>query len=250
MTAKLHEVLAVEDSNKKAANKLIDESMRTLNKDSLFSGQVRKLEMFREEDKNSETTDYQELTTTVDENLDYLVKPVAAYWNTVGTKDATNQQAKAALIVEGKVLGENLPATFLLGLESKLAKLREVYMAIPTLEPGINWVHDDTDREGVFKTEHDTIQMKSVKDFDFRTVAAATVEHPAQVAKVERTLDIGRYVTSKYSGKMTPLEKANRLERIDTLLKAVKVARMRANNIDVEQVKIGEDLLKYINEGL
>ena len=72
MTTKLHEILAVETSKEKAANKLIKESLHTLGKESLFSGQVRRLEMFRKEDENSETTEYQELTSTVDENIDYL----------------------------------------------------------------------------------------------------------------------------------------------------------------------------------
>jgi len=247
--SKLHEILAVEGSLETAAKKLIKESLHTLDKESLFKGQVRKLEMFREEDKASEITDYQELTTTVDENLNYLVKPLTKWLDTVATKDATNQKAVADLVVEGKTLATGVPATFLLGLEKKLAALREVYIKIPTLEPGINWLADEQNRPGVFKAEHSIVQMKSRKDPEFRTVAEATDKHPAQVVQVERTVDVGRYVTSTYSGKMTPLEKAKKLERIDTVLNAAKQARMQANNIEIVKFNVGNAVIDFINKG-
>ena len=243
---KLHEILAVEGSLETAAKKLIKESLHTLDKESLFKGQVRKLMMFREEDKASEITDHQELTTTVDENLDYLVKPLGKWLDAVATKDATNQKAISDLVVEGKTIAHGVPATFLLGLEKKLNSLREVYEKIPTLEPGINWLPDVQNRPGIFKAEHDIVQMKARKDPEFRIVAEATTEHPAQVAQIERTVDVGRYVTTNYSGKMTPLEKAKRLERLDTFLNAT---RMKANNIDIVKFNIGEAVLDFINKG-
>ena len=245
--AKLHETLAVESALETTANKLTKESLHTLSKDSLFNGSVRKLEMFNTEDKNAELEEYQEITTTVDENLDYLVKPISKYWNAVLQKDATNQVAVADLVVGGKTIAEKLPATFLLGMETKLRELRKVYDAIPTLAPGINWVHSELDRSGVFKAEHDKIQLKTEKDPEFRVVYKATPEHPAQIERVERTSNVGRYITTSYSGKMTPLEKAKRIERLDTMLRAVKQARMRANNTQVIKREIGVDILNYIN---
>lgn len=246
---KLHEILAVEGTKEKVVNKLLKESLHTLNKETLFSGAVRKLEMFREEDKNSENTDYQELTTTVDENLEYLIKPISEWLDVVFTKEKTNQEARADLVVNGQTLGTNIPATFLLGLETKLVKIREVYEAIPTLLPGTKWIPDNQNRNGVFIAAHDTVQMKSKKDPEFRVVVEATPHHPAQVEKVDRTLDVGRYVTTLYSGRMTPLEKANRLTRIDELLSAVKSARMRANNVNIITDNIGNTLLDFINKG-
>lgn len=247
--SKLHEILAVEGSLEKAAHKLMKESLHTLDKESLFKGQVRKLEMFREEDKNSEITDYQELTTTVDENLDYLVKPLSKWLDAIYTKDSGNQLATSDLYVEGRFIAPNVPATFLLGLEKKLSEIRRVYEKIPTLEPGINWIPDEQNRPGIFKAEHSTVQMKSRKDPEFRTVAEATDRHPAQVVQVERTVDVGRYVTQLYSGKMTPLEKAERLERIDTLLNATKQARMKANSVEITNESIGEEIFNFINKG-
>ena len=245
---KLHEILAVESSLEKAANGLIKESKHTFGKEGLFTGMVKKLVMFREEDKNSETSEYQELTTTVDENLDYLVKPISDWLDVTFQKDVTNQSAYADIVIGDIIICKQVPVSFLLSLEKKLNSLRELYLQIPTLVPGIKWVEDTQNRPGVFRAEHDNIQLKTRKDPEYRTVYEATEHHPAQVEKVDRVLDVGRYITTTYSGRMTPLEKATRISKIDNLMSAVKRARMRANNIDIYDVEIGEAIFNYINK--
>ena len=245
--AKLHETLAVESALEATANKLTKESLHTLGKDSLFNGTVRKLEMFDASKKNEELEEHQELTSTVAENLDYLVKPISKYWDAVLQKDSTNQVAVAELVVDGKAIAEKVPATFLLGMETKLRELRIIYDAIPTLAPAINWLQSEQDKPGVFKAEHDTIQLKTEKDPEYRVVYEATPDHPAQIERVDRTSTTGRYITTKFSGKMSPLEKAQRIERLDNMLRAVKQARMRANNTQVVKREIGEVILNYIN---
>lgn len=248
--AKLHEILAVESSLEKAANKLINESVKTLSKEALFSGMHRELHMFREEDKNSELSDTQVVTTTVDENLDYTNEPVAKWIDVVLQKDLANQEARADLEIDGKVVASNLPASFLLGLETKLQKYRVLLESVGTLPPGRVWKPaDDYDRPGVYVDANQGVQLKTRRDPEFRVVAEATPEHPAQVKEVERVLDVGRYVTTVYSGKISPADKAARLTRLDKLLRAVKQARMRANNIDVKKAEVGTKILDYINRG-
>jgi len=246
---KLHELLAVESSLEKATRKLREESIQTFGKENLFKGAIKRLIMFKDEDKNSETEEHIELVTTIDENLDYLVKPMAKYWNTVLSKELTNQQAKADIVLDdGTILAKDLPATFLLGLETKLGELRKVYESIHTLAPGFAWVKDELERHGVFKNNHDTVAFKTKKDLEFIVAYDATENHPAQIEKVENTINIGKYVTTVWSGLITPLDKAERLTRIDALLQAVKKARMRANNINiVKRDKMAEALFKYIN---
>lgn len=249
---KLHEILAVESSQEKTANNMIVESIKTLGKESLFSGMTRELHMFRDEDKVLEIPEKQELTTTVDENIDYLADYVSKYWDTVLQKDRANTIAKADLIVDGKTIASDLPATFLLGLESKLVKLRAAYEAIPTLPPGRKWEVDLSHAKApnayidVDKTE----QLKTRKDVEFRVVYEATDHHPAQVVQVDRTADVGKYQTTNWSGKIPPVQKAIRLARITKLLQSIKEARMRANNIDVPaRENIGNVLFDYINKG-
>jgi len=153
---KLHEILAVESSLEKAATNLTAESIRTFSKDNLFSGEVKTLTMFREDEQNQNTTEVRKLETTVMENLEYLVKPVSDWLDVVLQKDATNQLAKADIVLSnGTVVAKDVPATFLLGLESKLNKLREMYLQIPTLEPGIEWCNDGQ-RAQAYPGDHPT----------------------------------------------------------------------------------------------
>lgn len=247
MGPKLHEVLAVEPSLEKTANRLMKESQHTFSKDSLFKGFARYLEMFKDEDKRLETSEEQKLETTVDENLDYIVPHISKWLDANLQKEKTNQVARADLDIPGVGKIEGLPATFLLGLETKLVKVRQVYEQIPTLPPGINWVEDPMERPGVYKTSIANVQFKTKKDPEFRTVAPATKEHPAQVQKVDRTIETGKYVTTGFCGMMTPFEKAERITRIDFLLREVKKARMRANNAEVVKDRIGEKIFEYIN---
>lgn len=243
---KLHELLAVENDLEKVSSKLIAESARTFNKENLFSGQVRRLVHFDAADQMSDTEDAVELTTTVRENLDYLVDPISRYWDAVLQKEATNQTAKADLIIDGVTIATGVPATFLLGMEKKLNKLRELYESIPTLAPGINWTRDEAKGVNIFRAD-DTVQFKTKKDIEFRTAAEATKEHKAQVIQMETTVNTGKYTTTKWSGMVTPYEKAEMLERFDAAIVGVKRSRMKANNVDVVKVNIGKDILDYIN---
>ena len=246
---KLHEVLAVEASKEKVASKLVMESIRTLGKENLFSGSVRRLVMLDTAESYLDGEERVALTTTVDENIEYLTKPIADYWDVVLQKDRANQSAMSAIMVNGEAITEQLPATYLLGMETKLNNLRKLYEAIPTLAPGITWDVDEQERVGTFKARNDIVSFKTEKDMEFKEASPATKEHPAQIARMERTRNTGTYTTTKWSGMLTPLDKAERLARLDQLLNAIKQARQRANSVEVENTKIGTDLLNFINHG-
>lgn len=244
--AKLHEILAVERGLQAVAGKLLSESIRTFGKTSLFSGQTRSLKHFSDSDKHLDGVEHQQLEATVPENLDYLRKPWGDWLDAVAEKDTANMQAASDVVVNGKVFMESVPATTLLGMETKLTELRKLLDAIPTLPPGVGWISDEQERKGVYKGQHVSETMKEVKDTEYRTVSPATPEHPAQVAGVPLVRAIGKYSVTQQSGMMTPLHKAEHLERLDTLLKAVKKARARANEQETAPVKIGEIVFRFI----
>ena len=251
MSSKLHEILAVEPALEKTARKLSDESIKTFGKNNLFNGSVKMLKMLSDTEKYLEHSDVLELTTTVDENIDYLMNPIAKYWDTVLSKEIGNSEAKADVVLEdGTILGKDLPVSFLLGMEAKLGKLRSVYEAIPTLAPGIKWVKDENQRAGIFMNASDTVTFKTKKDLEFRIAYDATPEHPAQVRDIENTVNVGIYTTTTTCGMISPLDKANRITRVDELLLAFKKARMRANSHKVDtDVRVGKTMLAFINSG-
>lgn len=245
--AQLHEILAVESSLGKAADKLMQESRKTLGKENLFMGATRTLKMFDTESEHLNTKESVNLETTVDENIDYLIDPVGDYWDAILQKDLTNQTATADIIIDGQTIAAGLPATFLLNMETKLGELRRVYDSIHTLAPGIKWEIDrDHSKMGVF-TANENETFKTEKMVEFVIAAEATEQHPAQVREVPKTTNVGKYSLQKWCGLLSPLEKAMRIQRLDKLIRAVKKARQRANKAEIVNAHVAGDLFSYIN---
>jgi len=247
--SKLHEILAVEGGLEKTAKKLVAESKKTFSKANLFSGSLRKLEMIEAADEHLESEEFIKLETTVDDNLKYSLSAVARYWDAVLQKDCANQIAKADIIaMNGDIIAKDIPVTTLLGLESKLGDLRTLFEAIPTLSPGIIWESDENNRDGVFKAKKEVVQLKDKKDIDFRVLYEATKEHPAQIREFNTTKIVGKYITTMWSGMITPKRKASLLFNLEEILASVKQARQRANNAYLADKTIGADLINFITK--
>jgi len=249
--AKLHEILAVEPERERAAKKITQEAIKTLSdKHAMFLGSERSWRMFDAGDEHeAPPTEYQELATTVSDKLDWVADAVVRYYDTNLQKESTNQTAVADLVVGGKTLGEKLPATFLLGLETKLTKLRPLYEAIPVLPPSMEWRDAPELGKGVRQSVHPEKKYKTSKTFQHKVLYDATAEHPAQIERWEETVNVGESTREVWSGMLTTAEKAAMLQRLDELLQAVKKARQRANNVDIVKKRIGSALFGFIHHG-
>lgn len=243
----LHELLAVEGDLEGAHKKILEETRNTFTKKAdHFFGQHRKLQMFAD-DGVEYPEEFKELDTTVNQKLEYLAGTEIRYFNALLGKESTNQVAVADLIVDGVTLGTDLPATFLLGMETRLKHLRAVYEAIPTLRPGISWVKDESMGEDIYKTEKPDEKLKTETVVEPIVLYEATKEHPAQIKEVSKTRNVGKYITTTWSGMISSAEKSVILERIDKLIRAVKQARQRANTTEVVKRTIGKELFDYIH---
>jgi hypothetical protein len=208
---KLHELLAVEGDLAGVSKKITDETVVTFEKKpDHFLGAVRKYEPLKE-DEPDQPTEYKELVDTVFSKLIYTKNSVSKYWDAFLQKEATNQVAKADIIVDGEVLVKDVPATALLGFETKLKDFRRVLEAIPTLQPGVAWEKDETkDPSGnVFITKHPIEKNRTVKDFAHRVLVSATEHHPAQIEKWEELKVVGKYVTTNWSSCYSGSKKRN-----------------------------------------
>lgn len=244
---KLHEILAIEGDLGKTSTKLLNETKKTFGKDNLFNGSVKKLEMFAEEDQMLNTTEVVKLDTTVEEVLSYTNKEVGKFWDAVLKKDKTNQIAVADVVLEsGTVIAKNVPVTFLLGLETKLNEYRKILDAIPTLPPGIRWKEDKSEGNGIFKSEDDVVQFRTKKETEFKVAYEATKEHPAQISPITVDKNVGKYTTEKTCSMMTPYEKATIISKHEEILRAVKKARQRANNVEIVKDSISSSIFRYI----
>jgi len=247
--SKLHQLLAVESDLDNAQTKVLEETTTIFaKKGQLFVGAIKKLEVFDENDTTVYPEERFELTTTVDDRLDYQNKFIIDYFDALLRKETTNQEAKAAINIDGKDITGELPATFLLALEKKLIRVRSVYLSIPTLQQGIRWEIDSSLGENIFRAKDPEIKFKTKKVFKHQILVDATEHHPAQIEKWEEQENIGRYITEKWSGLITSSRKAELLKRVDKLIIAVKKARQKANDITASKDKVGELLFDYIHK--
>jgi len=254
--SKLHELLAVEADLEGRARNIMNETRKVFkDKPALFIGSVRNYKPFVD-DGIDYPSEFQNLTSTVDEKLAYTSKSIEKYYDALLQKEATNQIAKADLIVDGKVIAPDLPATFLLGLESRLKKVREVYAQIPTLSVGTEWVEDKAKGEGIWSVAHPEESMKTQRTTKSKVLYEAKFPKegeggqsiPAVIDKWEEVENVGKYTRHIWSGMITPARKSELLDRIDKLLRAVKKARQRANGTEVVKVNVGKSIMDFINE--
>lgn len=250
---KLHEVLAVESGLQTAAKKINEETIRTFGKkDEHFVETTREVKHFAEEDQKLDTAETKAMVTTVFDKLLYNAGPNIRAYDAYLQKEATNQKATADVVVGDKTLLTDVPATVLLGLETKLTELRAVYEAIPTLQPGPTWLSDADARAagGVYKAADLDVTFRTRKTVRPIIMAPATEHHPAQVNAVQEDVPIARITTSHKSGMLTSAQKSDLLERIDRLLRAVKRARQRANSTEVEKRQMGKVLFDFLHQGI
>lgn len=248
--SQLHQLIAVEPDLQGESNKILSEARDTFNKrGELFRGHTKTLKMFDESRSQENVSEEKPVNETIDGKLDYVWKAFGRFVDARMQKETTNQEAKANLVVDGKILAENVPATALLALESQLKSLRDVYDKIPTLPPGTDWTEDPDSGKGIFKSKNSDKTNKTEKTIEHKVLYEATKEHPAQIEKWTSDKPVGSWETVHFSGLISPARKSSLLARIDILHRAVKSARQKANNAEVVKVQISKSLQNYIQEG-
>lgn len=248
----LHELLAVEQGLTTTAARVTNETSRTLGtKRSIFTGLTKKHEVFAEEDQHLvQATEYKEVQATVQDNLDYLGEELARLWDCSLQKEEANQRAKADIVVDGVVLAKDVPSIILLNMEKKLSNLLEVYNVIPTLDAAVAWEVAAAQRPGIYQTKHSSERFQTVSTERWVEISPATREHKAQLVKQEEKKNIGKYVQTDFSGMISSVDKAGKIQRLTKLIREVKKARQRANNTEVKtDLTFGMDLLNYVNNG-
>lgn len=250
---KIHEIIPVEQDYAKAAKRLVAETVKTFTgKADHFLGQTREVKLFAEERQGENIKEHKELVTTVDAKLNHLWKAgLNKVINITLTKENSNtsDEARADVVVDGKIVLKNLPATALLALEKYLGEIWSAYEAIPTLEPGIKWVEDESaSMNGVYITADPAQQNKTEMVKNFKVVYEATEYHPAQVVELSSQEPVGQISVTRTSGMVTPATKAKWLGKIAELKTAVKKARQRANCAEVLTVDVAKDIRDFIHE--
>jgi hypothetical protein len=247
---KLHEVLAIEGDVAGEAKKILDETRHTLKqRTDHFIGETLKTEYFDESLSHLNITEHRALTESVPSKLEYMAGAVARYYDAFYSKEASNQKASADIILEnGKVIATAVPAVVLLGLESRLKELRSVIESIPTLQPGVEWTQDPTaELPGVYRTVHPETRYVTQRTIQPVELSPATKEHKAQVQSVDVDVKVAKKEVTRQAGMYSPHDKSVRLSRVDELIRAIKKARQRANQVEAVPAEgFGATLMEFV----
>lgn len=248
--AQFHALLAVVGDRVQKARLITSEAIDTFRKRVEHFDGFNRTYAPKDEGGDSLPPESKAIVTTVAQKLKYAQGSIISAIDALVSKEETNSsgEANAELKINGETFG-TFSATALLSLEGQLGQLREMYLAIPTLDPNRKFEADTQAGFGFFQTDPED-KSRSIKIDTPITLVKADAKHPAQAQLVKRDVLVGTYSTTYKSGRMTPADKSILLSRIDHALGAVKQARAKANQVIHKDIKVGKKLFDFINDGI
>lgn len=163
--------------------------------------------------------------------------------------DYANCNAKANVVVDGKTVVENAPATYLIFLEKQLTDLHTTLVKCAVRDPSKVWTADPANRL------HKALAIQTFKTtkVEVPLMLSAAVPGtngspglPAQVKTTTKDIVEGTWTTTPMSGAISEADKKQYLDRIQRLIDAVKVAREQANMVDAPAQAVGKRILDFI----
>lgn len=246
---KLHELLAVQDNLKGQATKVLSDLKGTFaNKPHLFE-EARITFEPNTEGAKAETIEQKTIQTTVPKEIEWVQKHVAKAIDIGYQVDIGNTSARAEVLIEetNERLLPEMPATALMQLEHRLVDVKELIQSIKTLDPAKGFAIDPDRGRDVYKAR-EVRKTKTQKEDKVITLAPATDKHPAQAVTKVVDAPVGHLLEQEWSGLITPAKKSELLDQVEVAIRAVKSARGKANNleVDVKDLKVGQTLLDFI----
>ena len=242
--AKLNQIIAIEKGIKSATYGHLTTIDKANQKADLFSGLVRTYRPLDDADAEKLPGESKRVRLRATEVLNQISHLSTEWWDVTARKDWSNCKATADVVVDGEILINAVPVTFLLFLEKQVTDLRTMIDRMPVLDSADDWEYDAN--AGVHKTA--TASTHRTKKVQKPIVLyPATAEHPAQTQVITEDVISGYWDTTKHSGALPFDRKEELLRRVDTLLNAVKQAREEANAIDEAAApKVGDAVFGYL----
>lgn len=246
MSTKLHQVIAVRKLKTARVGRTVTEINKRLQKPQLFEGVHRTYHhTYEAEGEQVETLppEHKPVQYHAKDLLNEAYEAWTELLDVTATQDYANTKATATVEVDGKPILNNVPVTHLIFLEKQLEDIHTLLSNVPVRDPGEKWAKDET--TDLFATEEFvTNRMRKVPKTHVKY--PATEHHPAQTELYHEDIKVGEWHTRRFSGALSQTEKNVILKRVRQLQDAVKMARSKANEIEVENVKIGEQIFGFI----
>lgn len=184
--------------------------------------------------------------------LEQMAGTVTRFYDLQLTMDEADTRARADVVIttsDGteRTLLRDVPVTTLMFLEKRLKTDIETFIRkLPTLDPSRDWHESGT--PGVYQTEP-TETISTTKTKRWAETSPATKEHKAQVIVWDDDVRAGVWRSTLLSGALPPERLGQVLERLYQLRDAVSAARERANQVEVEDRRMGDALMDFILRG-
>ena len=240
--ARLNQIIAVVNGKKTETQKALTNLHRLCSSVEIFNGLSRKYRPLNDDDE-SFPDEGKSVQLNSESVLSDFRKILGSLMDVVATQDSCNCEARSDVVVDGKVILQAIPVTYLLFLEKQLNDVHKFISSMPVLDIGDTWVKDDN-RDLYVGSPYETNRTKKI--LQYKVMYEATEQHPAQIEKWNEDKVVGKWVSQKFSGAMPIKEKNLILERVKKLEDAVKFARESANMIEAINVNVSDDLFNYI----
>lgn len=240
--ARLSQIIAIKKDAQTKAERVTATIYHQLQKPEPLTG-ITKTYSPRDENGEALPSQGNRVQYTVEEGLTEITAATSRYLDILAAQEATDQVAKANIVVDGQDFLTDVPVTLLLALERQLAEEMVQVRKLPTLSPEFEW-HFDADQGIHATTPVRTVRSKKVPRNHVK--AQATDKHAEQVEVFFEDVVVGDYTTRNFSGAIPVSRKKEILNRLEKLIEAVKQAREEANTTTAVDLKIGDKIFGYL----
>lgn len=239
---KLNQILAVEKGVKSKTERDLTDAYHSIQRTNALAGLTRTYQP-KDEDGDKLPSESTNVQVKVEDVLQKVAEASANLFDVTFSKETTNTQATANVVVDGALLLSDVPVSYLLFLEKQLVNLHTFVSKLPTLDPAETWTLNAAN--GVFETEPtQTVRTKKVPKNWVK--AEATDRHPAQVEIFHEDVIVGTWTAKKFSGAVPSTRVKQLISRVEKLQNAVKFAREEANSTEVVDRKAGDVVFGYL----
>lgn len=239
---KLNQIIAIEKGVKNKWHNTSTALHRSTQAEAMTTGVARKYDPHSEEDVALEP-EVKRVQVSCVAALHEIAAVSTELFDVTATKDMANAKAKADVVIGETVILKGVPVTHLLFLEKKLKDLETFVTKLPVLDPGEEWAFDSN--ANIYASKP-TKKTRTKKVFVAITMAPATDKHPAQIKETTEDKVAGTWTETKFSGALPAQRRAELLERLEKLQRAVKFAREECNSAPVEEARVGAPLFSYL----